>query len=63
VGKKNAYRILVENLKERDHLQDLDRGGRILIKWISKKYDKRAHTTHVVQWQVLVNPVMNQWVP
>jgi hypothetical protein len=57
----------VENLKERDHLQNLDRCGRILIKQTSKKYDKRAHTTHVVQdkdkWQVLVNPVMNQWAP
>jgi hypothetical protein len=49
VGKKNAYRILVKNLKERDHLQELDRGGRILIKRPSKKYDKRAHTTHMVQ--------------
>jgi hypothetical protein len=46
---KNVYRILVENLKERDHLQDLDRGGRILIKRISKKYDKKAHMTHMVQ--------------
>lgn len=39
----------------------------ILIKWISKKYNKRAHWTHMVQdkdkWQVLVNLVMNQWVP
>jgi len=67
VGKKNAYRILVKNLKERDHLQDLDRGGRILIKQISNKYDKKAHMTHMVQdkdkWQVLVNPVTNHWVP
>jgi hypothetical protein len=49
------------------HLQDLDRGGRILIKRISKKYDKRAHSTHMVQdkdkWHVLVNPVTDQWVP
>jgi hypothetical protein len=67
VRKRNAYKILVENLKERDHLQDLDRGGRILIKRISKKYNKRARLTHMVQdkdkWQVLVNPVLNQWVP
>jgi hypothetical protein len=67
VGKKNAYRILVESLKERDHLQDLDRDGRILIKQISKKYDKKAPLIHMVQdkdkRQVPVNLVMNQWVP
>ena len=67
VGKRNAYTILVEGLKGRDHLQDPDRGGRMLIKWISKKYYKRARSTHTVQdkdkWQVLVNLAMNQWVP
>ena len=51
----------------KSHLQDLDRGGRILIKWISKKYNKKTHSTQVVQdkdeWQDLVNLVMNQWVP
>ena len=42
--KWTAYRILVENLKERDHLQDLGIDGRILIKRILKKQDERAQT-------------------
>jgi hypothetical protein len=32
-----SYRILVGNLKERDHLEDSGRGGRIILKWIVNK--------------------------
>jgi hypothetical protein len=34
---KNPYNILVENLKERDHLQNPSEDGRITLTWISKK--------------------------
>jgi hypothetical protein len=38
VGKKrNAYRILVGNQKERYHLEDLDVGGRIILRWILER--------------------------
>jgi hypothetical protein len=30
--RKNAYRVLVESLKERDHYEDTDVGGRIIFK-------------------------------
>ena len=30
--KRSAYRVLVWNLKERDHLEDLGLNGRILLK-------------------------------
>jgi hypothetical protein len=33
--KKNAYRALVGNLKEREHLEDLRVDGRIILKWSS----------------------------
>jgi hypothetical protein len=38
-GKKEAYRILVENLKKGNHLEDLDVDRRIILEWILKKCD------------------------
>jgi hypothetical protein len=34
---RNAYKILVENLKERDHTKDLGVDGRIVLEWIFGK--------------------------
>jgi hypothetical protein len=34
---KNAYRILVRNLKGRGHFRDLGVGWRIILKWIRTK--------------------------
>jgi hypothetical protein len=34
--KRGAYRILVGDLKEGDHLGDPDVDGRIILKWIFK---------------------------
>jgi hypothetical protein len=35
--KRNAYRVLWENKKERAHLEDLYLGRRIILKWIFEK--------------------------
>jgi hypothetical protein len=32
-----VYKVLVENLKARDHFEDLDIDGRIVLKWVLKK--------------------------
>jgi hypothetical protein len=32
------------NLRERDHLEDLDVDGRILLKWTFNKWDEEAWT-------------------
>jgi hypothetical protein len=36
-AKRNAYRFWWESQKERDHQEDLDVGGRIILNWIVKK--------------------------
>jgi hypothetical protein len=35
---RNAYNILVMNLQGRDHLRNIGVNGRIMLKWIIKKY-------------------------
>jgi hypothetical protein len=35
--KGNAHGDLMENLKERDHLEDIEVDGSIVLKWILKK--------------------------
>jgi hypothetical protein len=37
--RRGAYRVLVGNLRERDHLKDPGAGGRIILKWIFRKWD------------------------
>jgi hypothetical protein len=37
MGKKKGYKILIGNLKESDHPEDLGVDVRILLKWISRR--------------------------
>jgi hypothetical protein len=41
---RNAYKVWVGNLKERENLDNLGVDGRINLKWILKKCDKVAWT-------------------
>lgn len=36
----NACRVWWENQKVRDHYEDLDINGRIVLKWLLEKYDR-----------------------
>jgi hypothetical protein len=36
---RGVYRVLVENLRERDHWGDPDVDGRIILRWIFKNED------------------------
>jgi hypothetical protein len=42
--RRGAYRVLVGDLMERDHLEDLGIDGRIILKWIFKMWDGEAWT-------------------
>ena len=40
----DIYRVLVGILREGDHLGDPDTDGRIILRWIFRKWDVRAWT-------------------
>jgi hypothetical protein len=65
--KRGAYRILVGDLSEGDHLADPGVGGRIILKWIFKKWDGDMDWIELAQyrdrWRALVDAVVNFWVP
>jgi len=37
--KRGAYRVLMGNLRERDHLENPRVDGRVILKWIFGKWD------------------------
>ena len=54
------------NLRERDHLGNLDVDGRIILRWIFTELDVGVWTLDLAEdrdkWRALVNAVMNLWV-
>jgi hypothetical protein len=51
------------NPRKRDHLEDPDLDGRIILRWIFRKWDVIAWTQDRDRWRALVIAVMNIRVP
>jgi hypothetical protein len=50
------------NLRERDLWEDPGIDGRIVLRWIFRKWDV-GYGLDRDRWQAFVNAVMNLWVP
>jgi hypothetical protein len=60
---RNVYRVLVENPKERDHLEDRGVDGRMRLEWILERLaGGGVEWIHLAQgrdcWRAVVNAVM-----
>jgi len=55
------------NLKERDHLEEPDVDGRIILRWIFRKWDGGMDCIYLAKdrdsWRALVNATMKLRVP
>jgi len=52
------------NLRERDHLEDPRVDGRIILRWIFRKWDRGVELAKGRdRWRAVVNAVMNFRVP
>jgi len=65
--RKGAYRILVGNQRERGYLEDPGIDGRIILRWIFRKWDE-GHGLLIwfrigVRWRAVVKAVMNLRFP
>jgi hypothetical protein len=49
-NRRGTYRVLVGNLRERDHVEDLGVDGRDILKCVFKKWDGEAWTGLIWLW-------------
>jgi len=65
--RRGAYRGLGGNLRERGHLENLNVGGRIILKWIFRKWNRGMDWMDLAQdrdrWRALVKEVTKLWFP
>jgi hypothetical protein len=61
--RRGAYRVLMGRRDGKNHLEDIEVDGRIILKWIFKKWNGGMDWIALAQdrdrWRALVNAVMN----
>ena len=62
-GRGGVCRVLVGNLRKRDHLEDSGVDGRLILRWVFKKWDGRGMDWIELaqdrdRWRPLVSAVM-----
>jgi len=66
-GRRGVYRVLVGKPGGKNHLEDPGVDGRIILKWIIRKWEGGMDWIDLTQdrdrWRALVNAVMNLRVP
>jgi len=66
-GKKVVYRVLVGKPEGRDHFENPGADGRIILRWIMRKWNGGMDWSDLAQdrdrWRAFVNAVMNLPVP
>ena len=65
---RGVYKVSVGNLRERNHWGNQDLDGRIILKWIFRKWEGVLVTGWILaedtdRWRALVSTVMNFRVP
>jgi hypothetical protein len=63
---RGIYRVLVGNLTERDHLGHPGVDGKIILKWIFRKWhglDAAGSGERENRWRALVNALTNLRIP
>jgi hypothetical protein len=61
---RGVYRVLVEKRGKRDHWGDSGVDGRIILRWIFRKWDVGLRTgSSWPRWQALVSAKMNLRFP
>jgi hypothetical protein len=68
MGKKEVHTgFWLGDLREGDHLRDPGVDGRIILKWVFKKWDVDAEWIELAQdrdrWRAVVNAIVNLRVP
>jgi hypothetical protein len=62
-GRRSICRVLVEKLRERDHLEDQVVGGKIILRWIFRKLDGGMDWIDLGRdrdrWRAFVKAVIN----
>jgi len=60
--RRGAYRVVVGKMGEGDHSEDPDVDWRLILRWISRKWDGGMDLAQDRdRWRAFVNAMLNHW--